>query len=46
MNAASKALAQTSLGAKNMWNAVFLPQQFTLIFLGFAVFFLAWVLST
>lgn len=39
MNAASRALAQTSLGAKNLWNVFLLPQQFRLILLGLAVFF-------
>jgi len=38
MNAASKALAQTSIGVRNFWNVFFLPQQLTLILMALAVF--------
>ena len=38
MNAASRALAQTSLGIKNVWEVFLLPQQFHIVLLSLVVF--------
>ena len=39
MNTAARALAQTGLGAKNVWTMLFFPQQLTVTLLAALVFF-------